>query len=88
MRGKTGLGRHTKTNTVRFAFHITRKIELVLRPNRLPADDHGVGRVGALAGCQHAQNHGPQQPRCLLALARHHARNVALRHMAEFMRQD
>jgi hypothetical protein len=46
-----------------------------------------LARIGVLAGRQNTQHHGAQQPRRLLALARHHAGNVALGDMAELVRQ-
>ena len=44
--------------------------------------------LGALAGRQHAQYQSAHNPGCHAALAGHVAGNMALGHMAEFVRQD
>ena len=84
---KAGGRAHAKADTVGLALHVAREVELALDGRRLPADDHGVGRVGAIAfgGRQHAQNHGANHPRLLGALLADIARNMALGDVAELM---
>jgi hypothetical protein len=77
----------TKAHAVGFALHVARKVELVLHRQRLPAHRQGLRSFGVLARRQHRQNHAAQQQRRLLALLRHQAGDVALRDVAEFVRQ-
>ena len=68
------------------------KFKLALHRNGLTAHHHRVGRthaagIGGATGSEHAQNHGTHHHRALSTLLRHHAGNVALRDVAEFMRQ-
>ena len=84
---KTGLGHHAKAHAVGLALHIARKIKLTLGRHRLTTYDKRVSRVGAFAGRQRAQYHGAYHPRCLLGLARNHARYMPLGDVADLMCQ-
>ena len=84
---KACFDQHRIAHPVGFAFHVARKIKLALGRGGLPTHNQGVGRIGAFAGCQRAQNHGSDHPGRLLILASDQARDMALGHMAEFVGQ-
>ena len=83
---ETRAGHHAKAHPVRLALHVARKIQLALRRQRLAARDGGARHVGVAARRQRAQDHRGQHPGRQPLLARHHARNVPLRHMAQLVR--
>ena len=85
--GVPGLRHDAVPHTVGLTLHVARKIELVLRRHGLPAHHQRVGRVGAFAGGQCAQDHCANQPRRLAALLRHQPRDMALGDVAHFMGQ-
>ena len=60
-----------------------------MRRQSLTAHHGSLANVGVFGsmGRQHAQHHGPHQPGHLLVLLGHHAGDVPLGHVAEFMRQ-
>ena len=87
---KTCLAQHRKTNAVGLPLHITRIVELALHRQCLASHDGGVRSLRilcALAGRQHAQYQSAQNPRCHRILAAHAAGDMALGHVAEFVRQ-
>ena len=91
LRRKPRIAQHGETNAVGLAFHIARIVELALHRQRLAAHNGRVRPlrvVSALAGSQHAQYQSAQNPGCHAALAGHVAGNMALGHMAEFVRQN
>ena len=87
---KTRLAQHRKTDAVGLTLHITGIVELALHRQCLASHDGGVRPLrilGTLAGRQHAQYQSAQNPGCHRILAGHIAGDMALGHMAEFMRQ-
>ena len=88
LRLETGLGQHTQTDAVGFTLHVTREVQLALHCKGLAAGDYRVSRFRALAGGERAKNHGADQQRSLPVLLGHHARDMALSHMAELVRQN
>ena len=74
-------------DAVRLPFHVAREVQLVLHGQGLAAHHQGLRGAGVLARRQGAQHQCPQQQRGLLALLRDQARDMALGHMAEFVRQ-
>jgi hypothetical protein len=63
------------------------KVELVLHHQRLPANGQGLGSIGILAGGQGPQHHGADHQRRLAVLLRDQARYMALRDVAQLVRQ-
>ncbi len=86
---ETGLVRNPQPNPVGLALHVARKIELPLQRHGLPACGGGADHVGIARGIggQRTQNHGPDHPRRLLLAHLDQARDVALRHMRQLVRQ-
>ena len=86
---ETGCGHDAVADPVGLALHVAREVQLVLQRQRLSAHDGGVADVGilCLAGRDGAQHHGRQHPGRLPALLRQQARDMALRDMAELVRE-
>ena len=75
------------THAIGLALHVAREVQLVLHGQRLAAHHHRHGGIGAAAGGQGAQDHRSDHQRRLLALLGNEPRNVALRDVAQLMRQ-
>ncbi len=86
---EAGLGHDAVADPVGLARHVAREVELGLHGQRLSADEGGVADVGVLglAGRQHAEQHRGDHPGRLPALLRQQARDMALRDMAELVRE-
>ena len=87
LRLKTGLCHDTVAHTVGLALHVTREVELPLNGHGLTTSNHGTGCLRIGAGRQCPQDHGSNHPGPLRALAPHHAGNMPLGDVAEFVRQ-
>ena len=87
LRRKTRRRHQPIANAVGLALHVARKIELVLHQQGRPANHQRLRRRRAFAGRQRAQHHGAQHQRRLAPLVAHQAGNMALRYMAQLMRQ-
>ena len=74
-------------HAVGLALHVAREIELILHGQRLATHHHRHGGIGAAAGSQRAQNHRADHQWRLLALLGNEPCNVALRDVAQLMRQ-
>ena len=79
-------------DAVGLTLHVARKVQLTLHGCGRATHHDGVGSThaagrGCSAGSEHAQDHGGHHHRTLPSLLGHHAGNVALGHVAEFVRQ-
>ena len=87
-RVKTSFRHHAIPNSIGFALHVTRKVQLRLCGHGLPAHNHGLRALCTFAGSQHAQNHGPNEPGRHARLIAHGSGDVSLCDMTQFMGHD
>ena len=87
LRIKPRLRQHHQALAVRLLLHIPREVELVLDGRRLPTHNQCGTCIGAGGDGGGTQNHGANQPRRLALLGLDDAGNMALRHMAQLVRE-
>ena len=84
---KPGRGHQPQAHAISLALHVAGEVQLPLNRQRLSGNGHGLRRFRVFAGRQNTQHHGPHHQRRHAFFAPDQARYVALRNMAQLVRQ-
>ena len=87
LRRKAGGLHQREADAIGLALHVAREVELRLRGQRLPAHHQRLPGIGAVPGDDGAQDQRAHHQRRHAFVLRNQARDVALRDVAEFVRQ-